>query len=191
MRRTVKDSIDEPEPPEYFVNLIEKEIPKYCKKKGFPWLIEKYQAFFAFLYLSGSRVTEALKIRKSNLILREGFVEVKNQVIVKRKEGSKTPKSRTYYIPLNHPLTKYFIQYQDKFKRDKRLFPHTRQWAYKLVKELTGKWPHWFRAMRVTHMLEFLKEQEIKVYMGWVRFVEDYAHPSKIAIGEKLSREYD
>lgn len=99
---------------------------------------ESYPLLFRLLYCCGVRISEALHLKISN-------VDIDNGVLFIR--GSKFDKDRL--VPMSQPLSDMFIKYHalfngsnlsgEYFFRNKAGTPLTRNWAYKVYRQLLWK----------------------------------------------------
>jgi integrase len=113
------------------------------------------RALMGLLYLTCGRITEVLSLTKKQFDLESepNFIIVRNMIVVKRKKKAKR-KSRAIRdeVPLPKegplaPFTKLVLEYLQLIENpEDKLFNIGRNRAYKIVRFITGQWPHWFRS---------------------------------------------
>jgi len=113
------------------------------------------RALMGLLYLTCGRITEVLSLTKKQFDLESepNFIIVRNMIVVKRKKKAKR-KSRAIRdeVPLPKegplaPFTKLVLDYLQLIENpEDKLFNIGRNRAYKIVRYVTGQWPHWFRS---------------------------------------------
>jgi len=138
------------------------------------------RAFIAALFLTGSRVSEALQLRGSSfeVLEEDGLIICRGVTLLKRyhkleelPDGSSVTgpletNRRPFPILLAEPLTLILVAWLEKV-RSGYLFPSprrpgkplTRAWAYKLsgrLQDRTGVpcWPHAFRSWRASQLVQ-------------------------------------
>jgi integrase len=137
------------------------EIYEIITNKTWPYKTNKEfyesrdKALMALLYLTCGRITEVLSLTKKQLVLdaEPDFIIIKNMIVVKRKKKAKR-KSRAIRdeVPLPKegplaPFTKLVLDYLQLIENpENKLFNIGRNRAYKIVRYVTGQWPHWFRS---------------------------------------------
>ncbi|MEM1949394.1 MAG: hypothetical protein QXY50_02880 [Candidatus Caldarchaeum sp.] len=132
-------------------------------------------ALVAFLFLGGLRVSEALAVTADmvHVIGFEGqeYVEVRNIRLLKRFEklgvvydeyGNRRFETKPRVVtasrvfPVYEPLVPYFTDHVWAVRKNhglrERLWSFGRVYAYKVIRERTGLFPHWFRAMRAVQL---------------------------------------
>jgi integrase len=113
------------------------------------------RALMSVLYLTCGRITEVLSLTKKQFDLESepNFIIIRNMIVVKRKKKAKR-KSRAIRdeVPLPKegplaPFTKLVLDYLQLIENPQdKLFNIGRNRAYKIVRYVTGQWPHWFRS---------------------------------------------
>ena len=137
------------------------EIYEIITNKTWPYKTNKEfyekrdRALMALLYLTCGRISEVLSLRKKQFDLESepDFIIIRNMVVVKRKKKAKR-KSRAIRdeVPLPKegplaPFTKLVLEYLQLIENSEdKLFNIGRNRAYKIVRYVTGQWPHWFRS---------------------------------------------
>ena len=172
-RRTLRD-IERFRSPEQVLEIIEngkpwpyKRTPKYYRARD--------RALTSFIYLMGCRVGESLKVNRDQIDLKEDsdFILVKDFQISKRKE--KTLKAEgipriDFGLPRSgsfSPFTNMVLKWIELSPYvTKKLFPGIgRITAWRRIEHLTGKWPHWFRAQRLSYLMNLIKSETIVAKM--------------------------
>jgi integrase len=120
---------------------------EFCEKRD--------RALMALLYLTCGRITEVLSLTKKQFDFESepNFIIIRNMIVVKRKKKAKR-KSRAIRdevpLPLSGPLAPFTNLVLDYLKlienSEDKLFNFGRNRAYKIVRYVTGQWPHWFRS---------------------------------------------
>jgi len=172
---------------------------------GWPTLLELTEAcetrleraFIATLFLTGSRVSEALQLRGTNFepLEEEGLIICRNAPLLKRYRklgvnpdgGWVTEAVETYRRPfpilLAEPLTPYLLERLMEagagllFPSPRRpRKPYSRAWAYKLAGRLQDRtgvecWPHSFRAWRASQLVQDYGFEVLDLldYFGWAK----------------------
>lgn len=149
-RRTLQD-VKRTWSPEEIYELITARSWPY--RTWAPHYQKRDRAFLSLLYIVAGRIKEVLSLRKSQFD-REAdpqFVIIRNMLT--EKVGSKSrrrPFREEFPLPREGPLkpfTDLILDYLvDLGYEEERLFPFKRQRGWRIVKHVTGKWPHWFRA---------------------------------------------
>lgn len=181
-----------------------KEIIEFC---GWPYLVDLIKrakslrdaALIATLFLTGGRISEVLSLRRKDfdLTVEPEVIVLRRMMISKRHKkigehivnGEKkwiTEKIlayRSFAIRKDELIAPALLSYLETLSPDDILFPFSRQWAHKIVRDLSGQWPHWFRAQRacqlaedhdldINSLMEFFKWRDQKTAMqytnmGW------------------------
>lgn len=154
-KRTLKDIQKWLEPEEIYDLIVSKTWP-YKERVNF--YQKRDHCLMALYFLTGGRNNEVLKLRKNNFDLTSDpeFVIIKQMYISKRAEktiaryGAKV----TRRIPIRLPLfgrlslfTYLVIDYLQLIDEDDKLFDFGVRRSHQIIKFVTGKWVHWFRAM--------------------------------------------
>lgn len=137
------------------------EIYELITSKSWPYKTNREfyekrdRALMALLYLTCGRITEVLSSTKKQFDFESepNFVIIHNMIVVKRKKKAKR-KSRAIRdeVPLPKegalaPFTKLVLEYLELVENpEDKLFNFGRNRAYKIVRYVTGQWPHWFRS---------------------------------------------
>lgn len=101
--------------------------------------------FIKFLWTTGIRITEAISIKKKDILFDQNIIIIK--WLKKRKELSRT-------IPLHKSLKEILILYTAKMNLNDKLFNFTRQRAFHITKKNLGISPHVFRHSFAVHYLK-------------------------------------
>jgi len=160
---------------------VKEDVREFC---GYDFLVRlaeamghpMYKALIALLFETGGRVSEVLRLRKSNFVRRKNYLEVREMPVLKRyrkvrrvsdsskKSGfrwitERKKEFRSIPIPYDSPLVPYILDYLRTLRDDELLFPITRQTAFNKIRE-AGKrlnerlelYPHWFRAQKASQL---------------------------------------
>jgi len=129
-----------------------KDLPKYLKADYIRNTLKNIKkprdnVFIRFLWMTGVRVTEALKIKVSDLDFDEGTAVIKHL-------KSRKWKRRT--IPLHNKLVSMLLVYTGAMNKDDLLFDFTRQRADQIVKKYFGDGVscHMFRDSFAVHYMQ-------------------------------------
>ena len=179
-----------------------RDIEEFC---GWPTLMQLVEAcetpleraFIATLFLTGSRVSEALQLEGRHFegVPEEGLIIVRGAPLLKRfKKISEDPDGsweteaveayrRPFPILTAEPLAPYLMERLGQ-TRGGYLFPSPRRpgkplsrfWAYKLagrLQEATGVecWPHAFRSWRASQLVSDYDFEVLDLldFFGWVK----------------------
>lgn len=181
---------------------VAKDIEEF---PGWPTLMELAEAceskleksFIATLFLTGSRVSEALQLRGSNfeVIEEDGLIICRGAPLLKRykkveelPDGSWITESqdvtrRPFPLIVQEPLVPY-LQERLKEAGEGLMFPSPRRpgkplsraWGYKLCSRLQDKtgvecWPHAFRSWRASQLVDDYSFEVLDLldFFGWVK----------------------
>ena len=137
------------------------EIYELVTSKSWPYKTNREfyesrdKALMALLYLTCGRITEVLSLKRKQFDLESepNFVIIRNMIVVKRKKKAKRKRRAIRdEVPLPKegplaPFTKLVLNYLNRIENpEDKLFPIGRNRAYKIVRYVTGQWPHWFRS---------------------------------------------
>jgi len=158
------------------------EIEKMLKASD-GWL----QCLIGLSWIFGKRISENLKVKKSDLWTDKEFLYVRFYV-GKKKSRTSSPILKPYLkrINLEHPAVPYILNYIKNLETEK-LFPKkTRQLALYYLKRINPKaWFHLFRESLATEMAERgASEEELLHWFDWDRV--DTAH-EYVKRGTKLT----
>lgn len=165
-------------------------------KHGHHWFKDvNIPGLIAMLYYTGLRITELVGdvphkyhtkrqgwkkseiidgILKEDIQLKGRFIRIQADEV--RKHGHR---ESPLWLPIDKPGVEDIVETWNATKKGKRLFPISRSYAWKFVKEVTGKlYPHFFRLNRATKFAEHPKTsiKDLKDWFGWVdaRTIEKY-----------------
>jgi len=161
MRRTLKDIPYYPDPKEIYDAIMASPGWPYRNKN--PRLIARDRALVALLYLTGLRVSEALRLTKRQFTEHEGYILIRSIKLSKSHVEGKPRRVqyRDARLPLTGeraPLTALVTEYLSMLGEDERLFPWSlakNRWgqiaggkrAWQVVKAyLPDHTCHWLRA---------------------------------------------
>jgi len=134
---------------------------------NYSWNIEWYElrdkALISLLYLLCARVSEVLRLRREQFKERKHFLIVKEFKVVKNKVS---PIRDDWALPKRGrlaPFTNIVLEYLEKLPANRdELFLIGRSRAWQIVKEITGKWNHWFRAMGEAYYMRRVFKDPVK-----------------------------
>jgi len=142
------------------------EIEKMIRRAGEPWL----KALIAFLYLYGCRCSEALMLKKEDVWVDGSVIHARIPLLKRRRADG--PYERPTHILRVHssaPFADVFLEHWGRLSPNERVFPHSRWWAWKKIKELNPcVSPHVFRHDRLTKIA--MKRPDpylLKDWAGW------------------------
>ena len=132
------------------------------------------RALIAGLFLTGARISEFLRLRKSDLSVEELHGRKYLVVRLETLKNREVP-YRNVPIPMSEPLLRPFLLYLREVGRGERLFPITRQRAWQILKEAASKagldpkrvWCHVMRHSRLTELGSYLGLVELTQFAGW------------------------
>lgn len=174
-KRTLKD-VDEWLTPEEIYDLITsgswpyKETPTFYKTRD--------RCLMALYFLTGGRNNEVLRLKKKNFNLTTDpqFIILKRMHISKRTKktisrfGAKVTKRINIRLPLFgklSPFTMLVMDYLDLLDDDDKLFDFSVRRSHQIIKHVTGKWVHWFRAMSENYYGQiFMDAVKLAKFMG-------------------------
>ena len=133
----------------------------------------KTECLLCLLWIFGKRITELLLLKRKDVTVGGGFLTVKFHVLKKPKET--IPVRYMKSITLNHPYTKYIIQYVNTVKDpDEFLFPGNsgeRTFVSKVRNKKTGK----------VKVYEYTREEHgfMSAHLAWkiVKFLNPKSYP--------------
>jgi len=174
MKRTLKD---------IKYRLSPKQVYDLICGKAYPYAWSRFfyqtrdRALLALLYLTGGRISEVLRLRKSqfDFDLDPNFVVIRDMVVVKRKKSIVAKEGypiREVALPLKGRLaafTRLVIKYLELLDEDEKLFKFTRQRAWQIVYYITGKWNHYFRSQAESYLGRYVFRRDpvgLAEYMG-------------------------
>jgi len=159
-RRTLADKGQRVEP---------EQILKWVKRKQWPYTSRsefyklRDQALISLLYLMCGRVGEVLELTKEQFENQEHFLIVNDFRVEKNKVN---PIRDPWALPKRGrlaPFTAIIMEYLAILPDNrKKLFKFTRQRAHQIVKHITGKWNHWFRAMGEAYLMRYVFKEPVK-----------------------------
>jgi len=174
MKRTLKD-IKYRLSPKQVYDLICGKVYPYAWRRVFYQTRDR--ALLALLYLTGGRISEVLRLRKSQFdrLIDPNFVVIRDMVVVKRKKSVVAREGypiREVALPLKGRLavfTRLVIKYLELLDEDERLFKFTRQRAWQITSYITGKWNHYFRSQAESYLGRYVFRRDpvgLAEYMG-------------------------
>ena len=156
----------------------------------------KDRAFICFLYLTGARISEIVKqIRRYQIeftqIEGKKFIMVHNVITLKRRKEI----YRDIPIPVNdfeEAFLNPLIDYLNTIPSDQFIFNFSRSRGWKIVKDKTYLFPHYFRHLRLTHLVtEYnFSERDLTFFTGWAdgRQATTYTHLNLRDLARKFTK---
>lgn len=160
--------------------LNRKEWPYKTNKETY---ILRDKALICFLLLSGARVSRALRLQRKH------FRIYPNRIVLAQYDPDKSGLTRTHVtLPKSGKLS-YFTGVFEEWliqieHEDHYVFPSgsayglnynrhlSRYRAHTLIKYITGKFPHWYRAVCANIYAKYIFNRDawkLKQFMGWKR----------------------
>lgn len=185
-RRTNKD-IDRYYPPAEVLELIERGIPWNYRRNSERYLIRD-KGLMSFVYMMSCRINEALQVEKSqfNFETDPEFIVVRDFKISKRtlriiaREG--IPRI-SFGLPIVGPLkrfTEIFLEWfylSEKNRENPLVFPGIGRYrAWQIIKHHTGKWCHWFRAQRLSYLVNEIRSDTATAKMLGIKNPRTISH---------------
>ena len=159
-RRTLADKGKRVEP-EQIYEWVEKNHWPYKQDKVFLRLRDK--ALIALTYLLCGRIGEVLALNREQFKEHKNFLVV-NEFIVEKNKVS--PIRDPWALPKRgrlSPFTEIILEYLKVLpKNQSKLFTIKRARAHQIVKKITGKWCHWFRAMGEAYLMRYVFKEPVK-----------------------------
>ena len=152
------------------------------------------KALVAFLYMTGLRISEALSVLKRQVYwdLEPNFVLFKGIKILKHRKKVVFRDKAVALDGAMKPFVDVFRQHYERVKRNHALFEVGRARAFRIVRALTGEWPHYFRSQHISYLVNYCELSTLMVadIMGIanVQTLRGYAHSSWKLHREALSR---
>lgn len=126
----------------YFKKCLETvDFPKFSKIRN--------KSLLAILFYTGCRVSQALSLRREDIIIQNGYMTF-------RLKPQKKGREATVKISLSLPYAKDILRQVKKTGKGERIWNISRQTVWSLTKAVFGPkyYPHFFRLNRATHFLE-------------------------------------
>ena len=110
----------------------------------------------AFLYVFGCRINEAMKLKPEDFEISEDYLAVKIALSKQKKKQTTGPYDMSFHyvhVARSTPFVDEFIIPYRLSIRGERVFPYSRIWAWRKLKELNSQIsPHVFRHDRLTKL---------------------------------------
>ena len=134
-------------------NVNKQEIRKYKEKDEIVEIINRIPAgkqkmVIIFLWYTGLRATEVLYLKK-------GDIDFENKTI--RIQWLKSRKVKERIVPIKPQLCTMLQFYSTGMTNKDRLFPHSRQWLFKIVQKWFKDSPH---MLRHSFAVNFLRQSK-------------------------------
>lgn len=159
-RRTLRDKGKRVEP-EQILEWIENKHWRYSWNREFLELRDK--ALISLTYLLCGRVSEILRLKREQFKEHKRFLIVKEYRVLKNKVN---PIRDDWALPKQGrlaPFTAIIRQYLNQLPRTRnKVFQIKRARAHQIVKKITGKWLHWFRAMGEAYYMRKVFKDPVK-----------------------------
>jgi len=132
----------------------------------------KIKQIVCLLYASGARVSELIKIKKTDINLQ--MINKKQYLIIRHEVLKK--RGKTQYVQAPVSLQEQWliepIQSLVKNSPTDTLVPLHRATVYRKVLKATGINPHGFRKLRATHLSKYhgFREAQLVKFFGWQDF---------------------
>jgi integrase len=190
--RAVKDIPAYLEPQEIYNRYIEgARVQVYSRS------IERLQArdlaLVTFLYTTGLRISEALAVTKDKIEFDvEGFLVIKGNRILKHRKTLVILDKAIAKQGAMAPFIDVLIQHFKNVKRKHEIFKINRVRAFRIVRAVTGQWPHYFRSQHISYLVNYcgLSTLTVAKLMGIsnVQSLEGYHHTEWKKHQEALSK---
>jgi integrase len=149
-RRTLKFIQYYPSPRELYQKIV--SAPGWNYKENVEFYHIRDRALAALTYLLGGRISEILRLKKSQFIVRRDRVVVRGIQLSKSRYKNR-PRREQFreeaWLPLHGErsnLTELVLNYLQLIGDNDLLFPFTRQRAWQIINSLLGVPCHWLRA---------------------------------------------
>ena len=151
-----EDSIKEYKEP----SLLVQEIVT-CKCTDWnPFLELRNKALLSMLTMTGLRISEILHLTTDQIFLDDpndpGFLIIKNILVLKKRKKRILNEMGIKKDGVYKPLIDILTQYLEQIKPGK-LFNISRWYAWQIIKNITGKWPHYYRSQKMSNLVNTLK----------------------------------
>lgn len=126
------------------------------------------QSIAALAYASGARVSELNNIKKIDIQEREGYLRI-NCKVLKKRYKTKQNQTRIALVRLDETWLVEPIKRLSEGKQDEDiLIPMYRMKIYRILTKHFGFNPHFFRALRATHLSQLgYSAHQLKHFFGW------------------------
>lgn len=141
-----------------------------------PSFLEKeleYKALIAILYLTGARINEILDLQKKQIRVANykdrKVLLIQNLKILKTR--GKNPVRQLTFTTEDRDFVRVVLKYlQTLTEPEQKIFEMKRARAFQIVKKYTGKYPHYFRHVKNTHLVteKNFSIPYLKKWNGWV-----------------------
>jgi integrase len=125
------------------------------------------KALIAFLYLYGTRISEALGMEKKDFDVFARSVRARITLLKKRQSGSPLIAMHRVSVGTNAPFIAYLVEYLNLVQEGK-LWRFSRMTAWRKIHRLLSVSPHFFRHTRATRLAEKTDNPFVLVdWFGW------------------------
>lgn len=147
--------------PEQILKWLDTRSWKYSWTPDFYKLRDK--ALIALLFICCGRIGEVLELTKEQFKEQKHFVVLREYRVEKNKVN---PIRDDWALPKRGrlaPFTAIIMEYLEKLPQNRnKLFKIKRARAHQIVKHITSKWCHWFRAMGEAHYMRTVFKDPVK-----------------------------
>lgn len=161
-----------PEKKELTIDIAEVKksvLKKYIDKNTINFRLQevtnsKDRIFITFLWMTGTRVSEAINVKKQDIKWEDGFIRIK------------WLKNRKYYerlIPMHDQLKSLMWLYTSPIKAESIIFPFTRQNADRITKKWLGCSPH---KLRHSFAVNFIKQSSTPSALRILQKILGHSH---------------
>lgn len=181
-RRTLKDIKRFVDPIAIYRMIV--DAPIWMYKRNLSFFAKRDRALLSLLYLTGGRINEVLRLRKSQFSFDDPeFIVIKDYEISKRKkqtiqkEGIPKIDFPLPRVGTFQPFTELVLDYLELTHQFKdKLFRFGRCRAWVLVKYMTGFWCHYFRSQKLSYAVNLFKSALITAKIHGIKSPQTIAH---------------
>jgi len=140
------------------------------------------KAMISILYILGCRITEALNIKKDDIILQiDDMVSFRIRAL-KRRDASGVEYSHKITVVKDTPFMENILAYIDTISYEDKLFDISRVHAWRIIDKLNkNAWCHLFRHTRLTKLAEKgASPFQLQTWAGWksIKNADSYVQKS-------------
>jgi integrase len=149
------------------------------------------RALFSLIYLTASRVSEILDIRKEQIKIEGDWMIVYNLPVFKTKR--KKYRNIPIKLSLDQDFADFIMAYISKFEDTEPIFHINRKRVYEIAILKLGVFPHYLRHIRCSHLVKQpynLKPYQLMAFVGWEKLQTsmNYVTTSMTDIMEQMGR---
>jgi len=147
------------------------------------------KALIVFLYLYGTRISEALKLLRSDFWIEGKYLAVKIPISKKRKSAGPTVPSHILRVSLDAPFMNILLEYLEIKKNHEKLWEFNRVKVWRIIKKLNPNCsPHFFRHSRLRKLAE--KGATEMVLMDWAGWSDPRPAGKYIVATGRFAKKY-